>query len=50
MLDVQWSVATYERLVENWNMDHEQAVRGITWVVGLLEQAVRDGRGPSSHT
>jgi AcrR family transcriptional regulator len=46
MLDVQWSVATYERLVENWTIDHEQAVRAITWVVGLLEQAVRDDHRP----
>jgi AcrR family transcriptional regulator len=46
MLDVQWSVATYERLVENWDMDHDLAVRGITWVLGLLERAIADGDGP----
>lgn len=46
MLDVQWSVATYERVVENWQIDHEQAVRGITWVLGLIEQSIRDGNTP----
>jgi AcrR family transcriptional regulator len=46
MLDVQWSVATYERLVENWQIDHEQAVRGITWVLGLIEQSIRNGHPP----
>jgi len=46
MLDVQWSVATYERLVENWQLDHEQAVRGITWVLGLIEQSIRNGHPP----
>jgi AcrR family transcriptional regulator len=44
--DALWSVATYERLVVDWGIDHEQAVEGITWVIGLVERAVRDGRGP----
>jgi AcrR family transcriptional regulator len=44
MLDVLWSVASYERLVGNWQLDHETAVRGITWLLGLLEQAIQDGR------
>jgi AcrR family transcriptional regulator len=47
MFDVLWSVASYERLVVDWQIDHRQAVRGISWVIGLVEQAVRDGRGPS---
>ncbi len=47
MFDVLCSVASYERLVVDWQVDHEQAVQGISWVIGLLEQAVRDGRGPS---
>ncbi len=47
MFDVLWSVATYERLVVDWEVDHERAVEGISWVIGLVEQAVRDGRGPT---
>ena len=46
VFDALWSVATYERLVVDWEIDHDSAVRGITWVIGLVEQAVRDGRGP----
>jgi AcrR family transcriptional regulator len=46
MLDVQWSVATYERLVENWQLDHKQAVRGISWVLGLIEESIREGHIP----
>ena len=45
-LDALWSVATYERLVVDWGIDHDRAVEGITWVIALVEQAVRDGRGP----
>ncbi len=47
VFDVLWSVASYERLVVDWQIDHDQAVRGISWVIGLVEQAVRDGRGPA---
>lgn len=47
MFDVLWSVATYERLVVDWKIDSEQAVHGITWVINLVEDAVRNGRGPT---
>jgi AcrR family transcriptional regulator len=47
MFDVLWSVASYERLVFDWEIGHPRAVQGISWVIGLVEQAVRDGRGPT---
>jgi AcrR family transcriptional regulator len=47
MLDVLWSVAAYERLAVDWDLDRDTAIGGITWVVGLIEAAIRDGRGPS---
>jgi AcrR family transcriptional regulator len=47
MFDVLWSVASYERLVVDWQLDRKQVVRGITWVIGLVEEAVRKGRRPS---
>jgi hypothetical protein len=47
MFDVLWSVASYERLVADWRIDSERAIRGITWVIELVEEAVRSGRGPS---
>lgn len=46
LLDVLWSVASYERLVGDWQLDREQATRGITWVIGLVEEAIRKGRRP----
>jgi AcrR family transcriptional regulator len=48
MFDVLWSVASYERLVVGWQLDRKQAIRGITWVIKLVEEAVREGRQPSS--
>jgi AcrR family transcriptional regulator len=46
MLDVLWSVASYERLVVDWDLDPNDAIKGATWVIGLVEAAIRDGRRP----
>jgi AcrR family transcriptional regulator len=47
MFDVLWSVASYERLVRDWQIDRDRAIRGITWVIELVEEAVRSGRRPT---
>ena len=47
MLDVLWSVAAYERLVRDWQLDTHQAARVIGWVIAMVEAAVRDGQGPA---
>ena len=46
MFDVLWALSSYERLVADWQLDHGDAVRGITWVMGLLEQAIEEGNRP----
>ena len=46
MLDVLWSVASYERLVVDWGLDPDDAITGATWVIGLVEEAIRSGRRP----
>src|SRR5580692_9919668 len=40
VLDVLWSVASYERMVVDWHMNPGEATRGISWVMGLIRQAV----------
>jgi AcrR family transcriptional regulator len=47
MFDVLWSVASYERLVIDWNIDPKLAIKGITWVIEMVEDAIRNGRGPT---
>jgi len=47
MFDVLWSVAAYERTVVAWQFGSDRAVRAITWVMGLIEQAIVDGRRPA---
>ena len=46
MFDVLWGVASYERLAVDWQLDRDQAIAGIAWVIGLIEDALREGRGP----
>lgn len=46
MLDVLWSVMSYERLVAAWELTPDQATSAITWVIGLIEAAIREGRAP----
>jgi AcrR family transcriptional regulator len=46
MFDVLWAVGSYERLVADWQLGSDEAIRAITWVIGLVEEAVRDGRRP----
>ena len=50
MFDVLWAVGSYERLVTDWQLDRDEAIRAITWVVGLVDepnprQARRGGPG-----
>lgn len=46
VLDVLWGVVSYERLVTAWELTPAQATRAITWTIGLVEAAIREGRGP----
>jgi AcrR family transcriptional regulator len=48
MLDVLWSMVAYERLVADWKLDPEQAIRGVTWVIGLVQEAIRADRRPEA--
>jgi AcrR family transcriptional regulator len=48
MLDVLWGVVSYERVVVDWELDPKDAIRGIAWVIRLVENAIREGRGPGS--
>jgi AcrR family transcriptional regulator len=46
MFNVLWRVAVYEHLAVDWGLDEDEAIGGITWVIGLIEDAVREGRAP----
>jgi len=48
VLDVLWGVVSYERMVVDWELPPEDAIRGLTWTIGLVEAAVRGGVSPCS--
>jgi AcrR family transcriptional regulator len=50
MLDALWAVGTYERLVGEWNLESEDAIRAIAWVIEIVEEAVRGGRRPAARS
>lgn len=47
MLDVLWSVASYERLVVDWDIDPKRAATGVTWAISLVVDAILSGRRPT---
>jgi AcrR family transcriptional regulator len=48
MIDVLWAVATYQRLIDGWQLDDKEAARAVTWLLRLLLTEVRDGKVPDS--
>ena len=46
LLDLLWSPPPYERLISAWRFDNERAIGAITWLIDLVEAAIRDGRRP----
>ena len=47
LFDVLWSVGAYERLVADWQLDRARAAEVLTWAIGLVTEAVRQGDHPS---
>lgn len=48
VLDLLWSPPPYERLMSAWRFDNERAIGTITWLINLIEEAIRNGRRPSA--
>jgi AcrR family transcriptional regulator len=46
MLDMLWNVPPFERLLDAWRLDADRAIQAITWVIGLIEDAIRKGNRP----
>jgi AcrR family transcriptional regulator len=48
MFDVLWSVASFERLVTDWQLGSEEAIGTITWAIDLIAAGVRQGVRPNN--
>jgi AcrR family transcriptional regulator len=46
-LDLLWALRSYEQLVNDWQLDRDDAIRAIGWAIELVQDAVRDGRCPT---
>jgi len=46
VLDVLWSVASYERLVVDWGLGPDSAVNGLTWAIDVVVDAINADRRP----
>lgn len=49
LLDLFWSPPPYERLVTAWQFDSERAIGAITWLISLIEEAIRNGNRPGTN-
>ncbi len=48
LLDVLWSMGTYERLVGGWGLDPDDAIRAVTWAIAQVTEAIRQDRRPDT--
>jgi AcrR family transcriptional regulator len=48
LLDVFWSVPTYERMSAAWELAEADIATAITWVISLIEAAIAAGRAPTA--
>jgi AcrR family transcriptional regulator len=46
VLDVLWTVNSYDRLTAVWRLDPDEASRAVAGVVRLIVDAIREGRVP----
>lgn len=46
VIDVLWSVGTYERLLTEWELDADDAGAAVVWAISLVEAEIRAGRAP----
>jgi len=48
LFDVLWSPVSYERMVVDWDLDPKEAIRGVAWAIGLVQDAIARNDGPGS--
>jgi AcrR family transcriptional regulator len=46
LLDIIWAIPSHERLVTAWNLAPLDATQAVTWAIGLVLEAIHNGRRP----
>ncbi|WP_373080866.1 TetR/AcrR family transcriptional regulator [Zhongshania sp.] len=49
VLDILWNMPPYERLIQAWGFEPERAVDTLTWLIKLIEEAIRNGKAPNTR-
>jgi hypothetical protein len=49
MLDTMWNYTSYTRLVADWDLDPNEAIRGITWLMSVAVEAIRNNHRPGAQ-
>lgn len=47
LIDVLLSVPAYRRFASGWELDADEATRGVTWLLSLMADALHDGEKPA---
>ncbi len=47
MLDMLWDIPPYQRLMSVWGFDNDTATHSVTWLIGLVQQAIASNNKPS---
>ncbi len=45
-LDILWDPSVYERIRQSWGFDRDTATRTVTWMIDLIETAIKNGNKP----
>lgn len=46
VLDILWNTPLYERLVKYWGFDNDRATRVTSWLVRLIQEAIKNDNRP----
>jgi AcrR family transcriptional regulator len=47
MIDALWTPLAYERLISDWKFDPAAATNAVTWALGIVIKAIREGSRPA---
>ncbi len=47
-INALWRVDVYQHLAGDWELDRDQAIAAIAWVISLVESAIRAGDAPGA--
>jgi AcrR family transcriptional regulator len=47
VLDVLWSLPSYERLITAWHLQPKEATAALRWAIEIIVEAIHCGRRPS---